>query len=402
MKVAVTAHKQIKVLQIIDSLGMGGAETWLMEVLRQWRSDPRQLARMDFLLTSGRPGLFDDEARRLGANLFYVRFQKKHLFAFARELRRILRDGAYDAVHDHADYISGWHFCLGIGHLPTIRVTHVHNPSYQIRNNYGLTRLRRLSTRLGRGLVSRCATMALGTSRQALEEYGFFASPFLRLPKSVLHCGFQLSRFNGDPRRVSADLCTEFNWPPETPILLFAGRLDESLEFDHPRNHKNSGFAVAVFRDCLRREPGLKMILAGANEHVRVAFQRRLADLGLSECVRLLGVRHDIDRLMLGSRLLLFPSRAEGLGMVAVEAQAAGLPVVASTAVPKECVVIPEIVRFNDLSEPVAAWTKVILSILEQPRPQPTVEDVRWVGSPFNIFVSSMLLQQVYSTGNIN
>src|SRR6185369_8442957 len=143
-------------------------------------------------------------------------------------------------------------------------------------------------------------------------------------------CGFQLSRFNGDPRRVSADLCTEFNWPPATPILLFAGRLDESLEFDHPRNHKNSGFAVAVFRDCLSRVPGLKMILAGANEHVRVAFQRRLADLGLSECVRLLGVRHDIDRLMLGSRLLLFPSRAEGLGMVAVEAQAAGLPVVAS------------------------------------------------------------------------
>ena len=50
-------------------------------------------------------------------------------------------------------------------------------------------------------------------------------------------------------------------------------------------------------------------------------FERRLSDFGLAESVRLLGVRHDIDRLMLGSRLLLFPSRAEGLGMVAVEAK---------------------------------------------------------------------------------
>jgi glycosyltransferase involved in cell wall biosynthesis len=393
---------QIKVLQIIDSLGMGGAETWLMEVLRQWSSDSRHIARMDFLLTSGRPGLFDDEARRLGANLFYVPFQKKHLFTFARELRRILRDGGYDAVHDHADYISGWHFFLGLGRLPAIRVTHVHNPSYQIRNNYGLTLSRRLSTRLGRRLVSKCATVALGTSRQALDEYGFFASPFLRLPKRVLHCGFQLSRFDGDPQSVSAALCKEFGWPPETPVILFAGRLDESLEFDHPRNHKNSAFAVAIFRECLKQEPGLKMILAGANEHVRLAFERRLSDFGLAESVRLLGVRHDIDRLMLGSRLLLFPSRAEGLGMVAVEAQAAGLPVVASIAVPKECVVIHEIVRFNDLSEPVATWAKVILNILAKPRPRPTVEDVRWVGSPFNILVGSNLLQQVYSTGNIN
>ena len=238
---ALTARKQIKVLQIIDSLGMGGAETWLMEVLRQWSGDSRQIARMDFLLTSGQPGLFDNEARRLGANLFYVPFQKKHLFAFARELRRILRDGAYDAVHDHADYISGWHFLLGLGRMPAIRVTHVHNPSYQIHTNYGLTLSRRLSTRLGRRLVSKCATVALGTSRQALDEYGFFASPLLRLPKRVLHCGFQLSRFNGDPKSVSAALCKEFGWPPETPVILFAGRLDESLEFDHPRNHKNSG-----------------------------------------------------------------------------------------------------------------------------------------------------------------
>jgi hypothetical protein len=57
-----------RVLQIVDTLGMGGAETWLMEVLRLWSKTGA--ASMDFLLTGGRREIFDEEARCLGANLF--------------------------------------------------------------------------------------------------------------------------------------------------------------------------------------------------------------------------------------------------------------------------------------------------------------------------------------------
>ena len=57
--------RPIRVLQIIDSLGMGGAETWLMEVLRLWSKNG--VGKIDFLATSGNPGIFDEEARRLGA-----------------------------------------------------------------------------------------------------------------------------------------------------------------------------------------------------------------------------------------------------------------------------------------------------------------------------------------------
>ena len=69
---------------------------------------------------------------------------------FAKKFRQLLREGQYDAVHDHQDYASGWHFLMGAGVLPPVRVTHVHNPAYQILNNYGVTLGRRLTARVGK------------------------------------------------------------------------------------------------------------------------------------------------------------------------------------------------------------------------------------------------------------
>jgi len=69
----------INVLQVIDTLGMGGAETWLMEVLRLWAREGANAPLMHFLVTSGNRGLFDDEAEALGARIFYARYQRSHL-----------------------------------------------------------------------------------------------------------------------------------------------------------------------------------------------------------------------------------------------------------------------------------------------------------------------------------
>src|SRR5947207_1961204 len=172
---------------------MGGAETWLMEALRLWSVSGG--VQIDFLLTSGKSGVFDEEAVRLGAQLHYVRFGRRDLPNFVQKFRKILREGSYDAVHDHQDYASGWHFLMGAGLLPGVRITHVHNPSYQIRSNYGTTVSRRFTAQLGKRLVARYATHIAGTSRQIVSEYGFETPRFADLEKGVLYCGFDASRF---------------------------------------------------------------------------------------------------------------------------------------------------------------------------------------------------------------
>ena len=375
---------------------MGGAETWLMEVLRLWSRSGA--ARMDFLATSGNRGVFDAEAERLGAHIHYLRYGRSELRRFASGFRTILRDARYDAVHDHQDYASGWHFLMGGTRLPPVRVTHVHNPAYQIRNNYGVTLRRRITAGIGKGLVSRYATHIAGTSRQVITEYGFDAPAFHRIPKAQLHCGFDARRFIGDPAAAKGEVCREFGWPTDAKIVLFVGRTDQSPDVGHSQNHKNSGFAVAVGIEAARRSNGIRLLLAGAPSPAVAVLERRIADASFSERIRFLGVRLDVERLMLAANVLLFPSRGEGLGMAAVEAQAAGLPVLASTAVPRECVVVSDLVRFRDVADGAAAWADELLSLVARSRDIPRA-NAQVAASAFSIQHSSAALLRLYADG---
>lgn len=391
-----TNKPRLRVLQVIDTLGMGGAETWLMEVLRLWSKSGE--ARMDFLVTSGNRGIFDDEAVSLGAAIHYVRYGRASLGRFARAFRQILRNGNYDAIHDHQDYSSGWHFMLGTGLLPPVRATHVHNPSYQIHNNYGVTRSRRLTARIGKTLVANYATHITGTSRQVLTEYGFDTPQFRHIPKFALHCGFDPARFLGSAAGAKSLLCREWGWPDNARIILFAGRMDQSPDAGAPQNHKNSGFAVNVCMESLRRDPGLFALFVGNPSPALPVLQQRVAQAGLTNRFRFPGIRKDIEQIMLGSDVLLFPSRGEGLGMVAVEAQSAGLPVLASTAVPRESVVVPELVRFRELDADPELWVSDILALAAKPR---AVEEAnrRVAQSPFAILNSAKSLADLYRNG---
>jgi glycosyltransferase EpsF len=388
--------RPIRVLQLVDTLSMGGAETWLLEVLRMWSRTGA--AHMDFVATSGNVGIFDEEAQRLGARISYLRYGKRELARFVPAFRRVLREGRYDAMHDHQDFASGWHFLMGAGELPPVRVTHVHNPSYQIRNNYGVTLRRRLTATVGKRLVSRYATHIAGTSKQAIHEHGFDAAAFAHVRKAALHCGFDPTRFHGDKAAAKASVCEEFGWADNAKIILYAGRIDQSPELGHPQNHKNSGFAVDVAIEAARRDNAVRTLFAGKPSPAVAVLERRIADAGFAQRIVFASIRLDIERLMLASDVLLFPSRGEGLGMVAVEAQAAGLSVLASSAVPRECVVVPDLVRFLDVEHGAARWADELLQ-LASTGCDAAQANARVAASPFSIENSAHALLRLYGEG---
>jgi glycosyltransferase involved in cell wall biosynthesis len=387
--------RPIKALQVTHALGVGGAETWLLELLRLWSKSGE--AQMDFLLTSGRRGIFDDEAAKLGARLFYCRYGRNRLSQFVPEFRSILRQGDYDAVHDHQDYVSGWHFLAGWGLLPRVTVSHVHNPLMHITTNYAVSPARRLSTAIGRRLLNRLATNVCGTSAAILRQYGFEPGRTHRPDVSVAHCGFEVRRYSGPREQDRVGFLEQFGWRQDAIIVLFAGRLDQAMEFDHPKNHKNSWFALNVVKLAAEQDARVCLIMAGAGDDMRRKLEEAVAAWGLSDRLRLVGVRQDVPQLMRAADVLLFPSKQEGLGMVAVEAQAAGLPVLASTAVPRECVVLPQLCEFLPLSRSLEDWAENLLQISTRPRLSEEKCGAAVQASRFSIENSAARISSIYA-----
>ena len=83
--------------------------------------------------------------------------------------------------------------------------------------------------------------------------------------------------------------------------------------------------------------------------------------LGLADCVRFLGVRGDVNRMLQGMDAFVLPSLYEGLPVTMIEAQAAGLPCTISDRVPKQCDVTGN-VQVVSLDAAPAEWAKRILA----------------------------------------
>jgi glycosyltransferase involved in cell wall biosynthesis len=387
----------IRVLQVLSNLGIGGAETWLISLLRHFKERAAALGcevKTDVFLTHGFRDQLDDEAEALGANLIYARYSRKTLPAFVATWRKTLAEGRYDAIHDHQEFTAGWHFLFGSGQLPTVRIAHLHNPmSHQAC--YGFSPSRRAAILIGNRLIAGQATHLLSTSRQLITEQGFDDLRAARhLKKMAVYCGFDPARFNLVSADARAQLRSEFALNTQAKVMLFVGRLDSHM--DETLNQKNPTFCLEVARECARRDPDFICLLAGGGEAMRTRLQERVRSWGLAERILLLGPRPDVPVLMVGANLLLFPSLAEGLGMVAVEAQAAGLPVIASDAVPSECLVIDGMVDFLPLAAGVEYWADEVMEKLRQTKPDARAANRAVVDSPFSIDNSAKRLLQIY------
>ena len=394
---------ELRVLQVFTCLSVGGAETWLMALLRYFDSSRAGLPyrlRLDICLTGGRPDVFDEEAKALGARLFYIPYSRKRIPAFRREFRRLLEVGRYHAIHDHQDYAAGIHFFLGSDKLPPVRIAHVHNPKFEVLER-NATYQRRMIERLGKRFVARYATHVMGTSEEVLASYGFDRQSLGNVELGAAYCGFEVRDFEADPVKLHADLCREFGWHDGAKILLFVGRLgsDELHELGLIKNQKNPTFALHVARECVRIDPDVRLLMVGAGERRRRELSEKVSSWGLDSHLRLIGPRSDVPRLMGGADLLLFPSIAEGLGMVAVEAQAAGLRVLASDATPRECSVIPEMVCFKPLADGASSWANETVRLLNLGRPNSKDSNLAVRKSAFSIENSAKRLIGLYEGG---
>jgi len=385
-----------RVLHIIDSLNMGGAETWLVDLVKLTINNGNNGYSFDFLCAGGTKGVFDEEVMAMGSKVYYLTLDRNNILSFVKKFRALLRERKYAAIHDHQDFLAGWHFLFGSDLLPDKRVVHLHTTYNQRFKSYGNSLKRQLIFNLGKILLKRYATHIFGTSGYILNDYGISPSAFPGQKIQPFNCAFELKRFEGEHNIHKNELCAELGWDRETKIVLFAGRFDASMDVHDPFNHKNSAYAVHIFETL--KDPDIKMVMVGANEFIREQFEGFLRARNLENRIVLLGVRKDMPHIMLASDILLFPSKEEALGMVAIEAQAAGLPIIASNAVTKEVIVIDELIEFCSLENSFLEWGEKLSHLMHRRKERDTSNDLRWRLSSFNLEVSLRKLNQVYST----
>ncbi len=339
----------VRVLHIVGGMTAGGVETWLMNVLRRIDRDEYHF---DFLVHTGEPCFYDDEIRSLGGRVLPCLHPRQPL-AYVRNFRRILKEyGPYDVVHSHVHHFSGW--TLFLARLAGVRqrIAHSHNDASLADRKGPLSR--KVYLWITEGLIRMNATRGLACSRRAAAS--LFGRDWDKEARcQVLRYGINLEPFQDEVDRTAVR--RELGIPEEAPVLGHVGRFAEQ---------KNHEFLLNVFAHVQRQRPKAVLLLVGEGP-LRPGIESKIKSLGLEQQVVLAGIRPDIPRLMKGAMdLFVFPSHYEGLGLVMVEAQAAGLPCLISDTVPRDGVVDKELTRFLSLTEGAPAWADCAVRALDQ------------------------------------
>jgi glycosyltransferase involved in cell wall biosynthesis len=336
---------QARILHVIGAMDRGGIETWLMHVLR---GIDRTWFDFHFLVHTRKPAIYDDEIRSLGAHIHRCT-DTRNPIKYRRQFKTILHQyGPFDVVHSHVYLYSGFVMRLAAEAGIPIRIAHSHTAP----------KGKRLSiARLGyeplmRRWIARYSTRRIGISRLSAE--GLFGKQQASETAEVLYYGFDFTRFLH--RQEPQNLKSRLGIPAHRKIIGHVGR------FAPVKNH---AFIVEVFKRVVESGMDAHLLLVGEGP-LLAAVREGIDSLGLSERCTFAGAQNDVVPFLYGMDVFLFPSLYEGLGIVALEAQAAGVPVIASAALPEEVDVIADLVRRVSLDEGAAAWASAVIETLHR------------------------------------
>ena len=158
---------------------------------------------------------------------------------------------------------------------------------------------------------------------------------------------------------------------------------------------KNHPFLLEVFSEILERDPGAWLLLVGDGEE-KDRIREYAERMKLSDRVIFTGTTDRVRDYLQMMDVFVFPSGNEGFGVASIEAQAAGLPVVASEGVPKETKVTDDVV-FLPLTDGAAAWAETVLSFRGRTRTD-GADRVRTGG--YDIRSSAEEIRKLYFAGS--
>ncbi len=331
-------EKPLKVLAVVYKLMPAGLENRLMDIIR---NIDRSRVKIDIFTYQLEPGVYDDEVRRLGGEIYYnPPLNIKNMFWYVNYFREFLKSHPeYRIVHAHQDAWCSV-FCKG-AYLANVPVRIAHSRTAISSNNlrYLAKNIIKLSTRKYANYFFAVSGVA---GRWLYGSKAYDSGKVQIWPNAIDAKRFY---FNSKVRtRVR-----EVNGWNDKYVVMHTGN------FTHPKNHP---FILEVFYEVVKKDQDSILVLVGDGD--RTYISRYIQEHELDECVQLLGSRQDVNELLQAADVFLFPSIFEGLPGALVEAQASGLPCVISDTIAEEAHIVPNL-SILSLSQDKELWSEEVL-----------------------------------------
>jgi len=298
----------MKVLHVITSLAEGGAEHQLRLLVRRLPHDSE-------VVTLSRPGAVAAAIRADGTTVHELVSRGAHDLSAVGKLRHLIRFGHFDVVHTHLHRAgTQGRFAARLAGVPRVVAT-------EYRLGAGAVGARRPATGLRARYLSgeRCGRVTIAVSQPIADRLRDRGVPPARI--AVIPKGIDAAEFRYDPA-LRAATRARLGIPPEVPVVGGVGRLEPGKRFDR------------LIR-AVGEVPGARLLLVGEGS-ARSALERLAAIEGVADRVTFAGAVGHAREMLCAMDIFASPSDRETLGLVVLEAIAAGLPALYATCPPLE------------------------------------------------------------------
>ena len=338
----------IRVLQFMESLDRGGIESFVMNV---FRNIDRSEFSFSFLLLRENTYDFLPEVLAMNAKVYYLIPEgcrlsdnavvrgMQYLEAFAIWLKKHRHE--FDIVHVQASHLQNFYPYLRLLKSQKIDrvILHSHNSTNESKK---ITVCHKIFRKLLPGLRLKYAACSETAGRWMFGGRADF---------QIVRNGIELDKFyfNEEKRR---QVRRKWGIKEGCTAVCHVGR------FDFQKNHI---FLIHAYQHYLQKNPDSALYLIGEGKNMSMV--KELAkDLQIDKNVYFMGVQSNIDYILSGMDVFAFPSHFEGLSVVLIEAQANGIPIIASDTISEETRLCSDftMLPINNTDEAYGLWADTI------------------------------------------
>ncbi len=324
---------------VMGNMDRGGTESMLMN---HYRHIDRNRMQFDFAVHASESSDFGPEILAMGGRIYKMpRFNVVNYFPYRRAWHRFFAEHPeYRVVHVHHFLVAGIVLPIAAKHGVKMRIVHSHNtkpPIFILKE--------KVMWLFHRDLI-RYSTLRLACS-EAAGQYLFGQHRY-----EVFRNAIEARQFIYD-ESVSVAVRSEFGLSSDAFVVGHIGSFRT--------RQKNHAFLLEIFAEMVRINPKARLLLVGDGD-LRQDIEQLAQQLCIADKCIFAGVRADVPRLMSAMDVFVFPSFFEGLSVVSVEVQAAGLPCVASENVTAESK-LTDIFWQKSLQDSAKEWAAFALSV---------------------------------------